>query len=60
MDHIINDHTYTHTHEILSTMENTLLAAGTFNVNENKWKIWKDFHTALGLKISFSLYLYPW
>ena len=53
MDHVIHDHTCTHTHEILSTMENTFLAAGTFNRNENKWKNLKRFPHSSGFKDFF-------
>lgn len=56
MDHVTSDHFYTYTHQILSTVETTLSVAGTCNANEKKLKFWmgKDFHTVLGLKMSFS------
>lgn len=42
MNHVTDDHSYTLTQEILSTMENIFLAARTLNVNEKKMK---NLHT---------------
>lgn len=58
MNPVTNYHPYAYTQQILSTVENTSSAAGTFNISEKKPKFWimgAIIHTSLGLKFSFIL-----